>query len=214
MSRLILTIATVSMCFPSLAFAAGKDYLRMYDGPPLPRESVAILATAIPSVNQDCSPFIYLTELDGKTGMALEYVTFELLPGQHNLRVFAGRGGVHSSEFPLKPNPPLGFNAEAGHVYAVICRTTPGQHVWSSKFHWDATIADITVPSGETACASTFWSRKDRSPITGRCIKNPNGDEPMRKQLWKRIEKGFAQERGSSGTEPAATPKPDETSEK
>ena len=93
MNRFILMMATAAMCFPSLAFAGPRGYLRTYDGPPLPRESVAILSATTflaSDRGQSCSSETYLLTFDRKS-LRGAFVDFELLPGTHEIEVAVGR---------------------------------------------------------------------------------------------------------------------------
>jgi hypothetical protein len=182
---LLRVVAIAAICFPSLALAAGKHYLRMYEGPPLPRESVAILSVTAQLPDEGkCFSYTHLSTLDAKSLLTPELSgvwDFELLPGQHSIEVYLLS---RLRELRSAQSQAVTFNAEAGHLYAVGCvmsqpseRMTPGE----AHFIWSPTVTDITGDPKE-ACPNR--SRIIRGSCTW-----------FRKQLNKRIDAGFANER-------------------
>ncbi len=181
MKRFGLMIATAAMCLPSLAFADPRGYLRTYDGPPLPREDVAILSvtTFLASTGgQSCSPETYLLRFDAKpvTGPVVDV---ELLPGTHEIEVAVGRFGRLTS----KGSQTVTFDAEAGHIYGVDCAWAPTANARTGT--WRATVIDLTGKL-ENPCGESGGFK---------C--NYKYNISVEKLLLKGINGGFAHERAS-----------------
>jgi len=119
---------------------------KMYEGPTLPKEQLAIL---------------YRTEnagiaaVDGKwPGMVFTTTPIHLLPGEHSVQVNFSKPSDYSASryYSVKPIE-VKFNALAGHEYEVLARLT-GPISWSAVIQERATQARVDSPSAATTHAT------------------------------------------------------------
>ena len=132
---------------------------RVYSGPALPRDSIAILSTArqplpglgVPNAN---SSLLIITELDKKKApshaLSDNSIRLELLPGVHELKVRLNAqetsGGRTASVKGIN-QAILSFEARAGHEYEVRAEFGEEQApVWgrARRGGWTAIICDTS----------------------------------------------------------------------
>jgi len=171
-----ITILALVLASVGLSFAS-DNYVRTYDGPPLPRERVAFLAIIYD---------LTVTTLDNRKISHNDPLVLELLPGKHELECLANSDAIRS--YGVLPH--LSFIAEAGHTYLLGWTTEPGSVAFfphHTEFRWQPIVDDITEPV-DTPCAGK--GREHRS-----CVYRQKLLTRTRKEAFRQIDRGFAEER-------------------
>jgi hypothetical protein len=124
----------------------GEAYKRLYPGPVLPREAVALLAN---------NPFLgaYPRAVDGQAFYFDEVIkgqltrvnisVIELLPGRHTVLCSYHDNGPNGERYESRVSLSVEFEAVGGHLYmpgAIVENATNGK-----PWNWHPTIRDLTV---------------------------------------------------------------------